>query len=147
MFEMRSHWRSNLFVPSIRRTIVGITQEFLDYPSCSGPMVPEWPCKIFSNDRIFFRTRRLLAGSGNSPRLGLPTRASAPPAPRSSARISVKLFNSLVRWSSVSVSPGSGSSPFVPLVFCVRHCLGEISPILLTLLATSRVPRIGVCGT
>ncbi|CAK38685.1 uncharacterized protein BO96DRAFT_387361 [Aspergillus niger CBS 101883] len=90
---------------------------------------------------------RLLAGSGNSPRLGLSTRASAPPAPRSSARISVKLFNSLVRWSSVSVSPGSGSSPFVPLVFCVRHCLAEISPILLTLLATSRVPRIGVCGT
>ncbi|RAK86461.1 hypothetical protein BO79DRAFT_289089, partial [Aspergillus costaricaensis CBS 115574] len=28
----------------------------------------------------------------NSPRLGLPTRASAPPAPRSSGRISVKLF-------------------------------------------------------
>ncbi|OJI81220.1 hypothetical protein ASPTUDRAFT_46543 [Aspergillus tubingensis CBS 134.48] len=93
--------------------MIGITQEFLDYPSCSGPMVPEWSRKIFLNDRIFFfsRTRRLLTGSGNSPRLGLPTRASAPPAPRSSGRISVKLFISLVRWSSVSVSPGSGPSP------------------------------------
>lgn len=123
------------------------------YPRVSGlslmfrPYGSRVALQNFSNDRIFFRTRRLLAGSGNSPRLGLPTRASAPPAPRSSARISVKLFNSLVRWSSVSVSPGSGSSPFVPLVFCVRHCLAEISPILLTLLATSRVPRIGVCGT